>query len=427
MRILLIGGGAREHALVWKLRQSARVEHIWCVPGNAGIAAVAECITGDVGDVRGLGEIAQGLSPDLTIVGPEQPLVMGIAEEFQRRGLRLLGPSANAARLEGSKVFAKNFMGRHGVPTALLYGVFDDAASAKKALRSVDWPLVVKADGLCAGKGVLVASSRDEAEIFIEQLIEKSEFGEAGRRVILERALVGREISYIILIDGENFLPLAPTRDYKRILDGDLGPNTGGMGAISNGDLISPDLEQRILDSVVRPTITGMAQDGIKYCGFLYFGLMLTDDGPQVLEFNCRLGDPETQALVMRMNFDLADAAEAAVSGCLAEFKMDWKLAASACIVLASTGYPGKPQIGKKISGLPLDDRSRNLAVFHAATKSEQSCYYTSSGRVLTVSAAAETLHAARAAAYQLAGQISFEGMQFRRDIGGEFESAART
>lgn len=427
MRILVIGGGAREHALVWKLRQSPQVEHIWCVPGNAGIAAVAERVRGDVGDVRRLGEIALGLKPDLTIVGPEQPLVMGVAEEFERRGLRLLGPSSAAARLEGSKVFAKEFMGRHAIPTAPLYGIFDDVASAGKALRSVDWPVVVKADGLCAGKGVLVTSSLEEAETFIERLIEKGEFGEAGRRVILEQALVGREISYIVLTDGESALPLAPTRDYKRVFDRDRGPNTGGMGAISSRDLVSREIEQGIWDSVVLPTMRGLAQDGIKYLGFLYFGLMVTSDGPKVLEFNCRLGDPETEALVMRMNFDLAASAEAAVSGRLAEFEMDWSPAASACVVLASAGYPGKPQIGKRISVSAPDARRRDVAIFHAATETKGDYYYTSSGRVLAVAAAAETLPRACRAAYDLAEQISFEGMQFRQDIGGEIENAART
>lgn len=427
MKILVIGGGAREHALIWKLRQSPEVEHVWCVPGNAGIAAMAERVAGDLSDTCGLGEIAWSLKPDLTLVGPEQPLVSGIAEEFQGRGLRLLGPSAAAARLEGSKAFAKEFMERHGVPTAPLYGIFDDVASAKRALRSVDWPVVVKADGLCAGKGVLLTSSPTEAETFIERLIEKGEFGEAGRRVILEQTLAGCEISYIILTDGESFLPLAPTRDYKRIFDGDLGPNTGGMGAISSGDLLSPGLEQRIRDSVVLPTLEGLAQSGFKYCGFLYFGLMITREGPKVLEFNCRLGDPETQALVMRMNFDLAEAVEAAVSGQLSKFRMHWSPATSACVVLASSGYPGKAQIGEIISGISLNEQRRDIAVFHAATESKEHNYYTSSGRVLTVAAGADTLPKARLAAYGLANQVSFKGVQFRRDIGGELENAART
>lgn len=425
MKILVIGGGGREHALVWKLRQSPRVEHIWCVPGNGGITTIAECITVDISDIRGIAEIAEDLKPDLTIVGPEQPLTLGIAEEFERRGLRLLGPSGPAARLEGSKVFAKEFMNRHGVPTAPLYGVFDNAERARDALREVVWPVVLKADGLCSGKGVLVTSSLDEANAFIESLMERNEFGDAGRRVILEKGLVGREISYIVLTDGEDFLPLAPARDYKRIFDGDKGPNTGGMGAISSSELLSGELERLIQKTVVWPTIKGMALDGLKYLGFLYFGLMITSEGPKVLEFNCRLGDPETEALVMRMNFDLAAAADAVVSGELAKFTMDWRPTASACVVLASKGYPSKPQRGQRISGILSTDRS-DVAIFHAATELRSGEYYVRSGRVLTVAAAADTVANARLAAYELAGQLFFEGMQFRRDIGVELESAAR-
>lgn len=425
MNILIVGAGAREHALAWKLRQSSQVDRIWCVPGNGGIARIADCIAGSARDVRGLAAIAQGLRPDLTIVGPEQPLVLGIADEFERRGLRLLGPYAAAARLEGSKIFAKEFMNRHGIPTANLYRIVDDAASAREALRHVNWPIVVKANGLCAGKGVLVTSSPDEAWAFIERLIEKSEFGDAGHRVILEQALVGREISYIVLTDGENFLTMAPARDYKRIFDGGLGPNTGGMGAISSEELLSSELEQEIQDSIIRPSVRGMAQDGLKYIGFLYFGLMITAEGPRVLEFNCRLGDPETEALVMRMNFDLLAAAEATISGKLANFRANWSPQASTSVVLASAGYPGKPRTGQKISGIPLDDQRRDVAVFHGATEVQQGYYYVSSGRVLTVSASGETMAKARLAAYDVASQISFEGMQFRRDVGREFGSAA--
>lgn len=427
MKILVIGGGAREHALTWKLRESPSVECAWCMPGNAGIAALAECVAGNVGEVAKLAEIAQGLKPDLTIVGPEQPLVLGVAEEFEKRGLPMLGPTRAAARLEGSKVFAKEFMGRHGIPTAPLYGVFDDAGTAARALGRVNWPVVVKADGLCAGKGVLVTSLLDEARAFIERLVEKNEFGDAGRCVILEQALSGREISYIVLTDGEDFLPLAPARDYKRIFDGDAGPNTGGMGAISSDELVSGELEQLIQESIVRPTIGGLAHDGLRYVGFLYFGLMITDDGPKVLEFNCRLGDPETEALVMRMNFDLAVAAEATIAGTLARFRMDWRPAASASVVLASAGYPGKPQTGKRISGVPSVDSRRDVAVFHAATEVRDDVYYTSSGRVLTIAAAAGTLSEARLAAYDVANQIVFEGMQFRTDIGRESKQRART
>ena len=425
MKILVIGGGAREHALVWKLRQSSRVEHLWCIRGNAGIAELAECIGGNSADVQDLAETAARLKLDLTIVGPEQPLVLGIADEFQKRGLPLLGPSRAAAQLEGSKVFAKEFMARHSIPTASPYGIFDNAVDAYTSFCEVDWPVVVKADGLCAGKGVLVTSSPDEATAFIERLMEKGEFGDAGKRVIVEEGLAGRELSYIVLTDGEHFVPLAPSRDYKRAFDGDAGPNTGGMGAISTSDLISADLEGQIQERIVRPTLSGIAKDVGNYRGFLYFGLMLTSDGPRVLEFNCRLGDPETEALVMRMDFDLGAAAQAAVSGSLNDFYANWAPAASACIVLAAEGYPSKPQNGKPISGSDKLKQDSTLAVFHGGTQRKGSEYYTNSGRVLTVAASGNSLADARTRAYVAAQQISFEGMHYRKDIGLEAGSAA--
>ncbi len=388
---------------------------------------MAECLDGSAAEVEQIATIAQGLGPDLTIVGPEQPLVLGIADEFDKRGLALLGPSRAAAQLEGSKVFAKEFMARHRIPTAPAYGVFDNAVDAYTSLCEVDWPVVVKADGLCGGKGVLVTSSPDEATAFIERLMEKGEFGEAGKHVIVEEGLAGREISYIVLTDGENFVPLAPARDYKRAFDGDAGPNTGGMGAISSDDLLSRELETEIQERIVRPTISEMAREGHNYRGFLYFGLMITENGPKVLEFNCRLGDPETEALVMRMDFDLAAAASAALSGDLAAFRMNWSPAASACVVLAAEGYPGKSKIGKKIEGIKADDRRPAVAVFHGATEREGGEYYVSSGRVLTVAAGGETVARARQAAYEMATRISFEGMHYRKDIGGDVGSAART
>jgi phosphoribosylamine---glycine ligase len=425
MKTLVIGSGAREHALVWKLRQSPQVEHIWCVPGNAGICKLAECLDSDSAKVVGLADMAQRLRPEITIVGPEMPLVLGIADEFASRGLSLLGPSRAAAQLEGSKVFAKEFMARHSIPTAPTYGVFDSAADAYTSLCEVDWPVVIKADGLCGGKGVLVTSSPDEATDFIERLMEKREFGDAGKRVIVEEGLVGREISYIVLTDGESFVALAPTHDYKRAFDGDAGPNTGGMGAISCDGLLSAGLEEQIRATIVSPTINGMAHEGSKYRGFLYFGLMITEKGPKVLEFNCRLGDPETEALVMRMNFDLAAAAEAAMAGRLSSFVMDWSPAASACVVLAAGGYPSKPNVGSKISGIPSAGDRRDLAVFHGGTRSDCSNYMVNSGRVLTVAAAGETIAGARSAAYEMVSAISFDGMHYRRDVGGEMGSVA--
>jgi len=425
MKILVIGGGAREHALVWKLRQSTRVEDLWCVPGNGGITEIAKCVEGNAADVQKLAETAARLKPDLTIVGPEQPLVLGIADEFQKRRLPLLGPSRAAAQLEGSKVFAKEFMARHNIPTANPYGIFDNAVDAYTSLCEVDWPVVIKADGLCAGKGVLVTSSPDEATAFIERLMEKGEFGDAGKHVIIEEGLIGRELSYIVLTDGERFVPLAPSRDYKRASDGDSGPNTGGMGAISTSGLLSAELEGHIHERIVRPTLAGVSKEAGNYCGFLYFGLMLTADSPKVLEFNCRLGDPETEALVMRMDFDLADAAQAAANGKLGDFRASWSPLASACVVLAANGYPGKPQIGMQITGLDSVKQDTTLAVFHGGTQRKDDKHYNSSGRVLTVAASGNSLTDARKRAYTAAQQISFEGMHYRKDIGLEAGSAA--
>lgn len=427
MKILVVGGGAREHALVWKLGQSKDVEHIWCAPGNAGISESAMCLAADLGDVSQLADSAQRLGADLTVVGPEQPLVHGIVDEFERRGLSILGPSRAASQLEGSKIFAKDFMARHRIPTASLYGVFENAVDAYTSLCEVDWPVVVKADGLCAGKGVLVTSSPDEATAFIERLMEKSEFGDAGKRVVIEEGLVGKELSYIVLTDGETFLPLAPTRDYKRAFDGDTGPNTGGMGAISTTALLTQGLEGEIQAEIVRPTLNGLRRDGCRYKGFLYFGLMITKAGPKILEFNCRLGDPETEALVMRMGFDLAAACNAAANGSLSGFQMRWTPGASACVVLASEGYPDKPLTGQSITGLDESFKRSDVAIFHAGTRSDDGEYYVRSGRVLATAATGETLGIARGLAYDVASRISFKGMHYRRDIGDGVEGAAAT
>jgi phosphoribosylamine---glycine ligase len=426
MKILVIGGGAREHALIWKLRQDPDVKHVWCMPGNAGIAESAECLDVSVSDVQALADEAQRLKPDLTIVGPEQPLTLGVVDEFEGRGLHILGPSLIASQLEGSKVFAKEFMSRHHIPTASVYGIFDSPADAYTSLCEVDWPVVIKADGLCAGKGVLVTSSPDDATAFIERIMERQVFGDAGKRVIIEEGLAGSEISYIVLTDGNNFLPLAPARDYKRAFDRDRGPNTGGMGAISADHLITSQLACEIDRRVVVPTIAGMAREGRPYRGFLYFGLMITAEGPKVLEFNCRLGDPETQALVMRMDFNLASAAHATLTGHIKSFAMNWKPPASACVVVAAEGYPDSPSTGQAISGIP-GSRGAELAVFHAGTSGKDGNYYVRGGRVLTIAAAGNNVHQARLRAYEAVEKLSFEGMHYRRDIGGELETAAGT
>src|SRR5215813_7418664 len=342
MKILVIGGGGREHALVWKLRESPRVEKIWCAPGNGGIAQEATCLPVEAADAQGLLATAEKLRPDLTVIGPELPLVNGVSDALRARNLAVVGPSQIAAQLEGSKIFAKNFLLRHTIPTAKMYGEFSRPDEAYLALAQLPYPLVVKADGLCAGKGVVVAQSAAEAKDFITRAMLIEEFGAGGKRIMLEEALEGDELSFIIVTDGDKYAVLPPTRDHKRVFDGNCGANTGGMGAYSTDDLMSADLRSLIEKTIVEPTVRGLTTDGIRYQGFLYIGLMLTRQGPKVLEFNCRLGDPETQAILARTNFDLA---EALVNLATRRFRPDdWKWApgASACIVISSAGYPGK-------------------------------------------------------------------------------------
>jgi phosphoribosylamine---glycine ligase len=418
MRVLVIGGGAREHALVWKLKESAGVERIWCTPGNGGIAGDAECIAADASDVVALGEIAEKLRPDLTVVGPELPLVSGLVDVFERQKSAIVGPTKKAALLEGSKIFAKEFLGRHNIPTAAMYGAYDSPGAAYGALCEVDWPVVIKADGLCAGKGVFVATNPDAATEFIERVMEKNELGPGGKRVILEEALEGDELSFILLTDGERYASLVPTRDHKRANDNNEGPNTGGMGAYSSDGLLSEELRSMLATTIIEPTIQGLAMDGIHYQGFLYIGLMLTKDGPKVLEFNCRLGDPEAQAIAARMNFDLAEVLSATAAGNLRPEKLKWKPGASVCVVLASGGYPRKFVSGKEIHGLEAAAKIPDVKILHAGTKREGQKFLTSGGRVLGVTATGDSLNVALQRAYQSIEKINFDGMHYRRDIG---------
>jgi len=417
MKILVIGGGGREHALVWKLKQSARVEKIWCAPGNGGIEAEAECLAVDPADVAALVAQAERLSPELTIVGPELPLVNGVGDAFRRRGWPIVAPSQQAAQLEGSKVFAKEFLRRQRIPTAQMYGVFDTSREAIAALSGVNWPVVIKADGLCAGKGVFVAQDAASAEDFIDRAMDTNELGAGGKRLLLEEGLEGEELSFIVLTDGQRYVPLVPTRDHKRVFDADRGPNTGGMGAYSTDELLPPKLHKEILESIVEPTMQGLASEGIFYQGFLYIGLMLTASGPKVLEFNCRLGDPETQAIVPRMDFDLAQVLAELASGILEPARLKWKPGASVCVVMASGGYPGKFATGKKIEGLTDAERITGVEVFHAGTVRDGGSIVTSGGRVLGVTAAADSVERALAAVYQAAAKIHFEGVHYRKDI----------
>lgn len=418
MKILVIGGGGREHALVWKLKQSPRLEKIWCAPGNGGIAAEAECVAIDAGDVATVVHFAEEIRPDLTVVGPELPLVNGLGDAFRARNWPIVGPSRQAAQLEGSKIFSKQFLQRHGIPTARMLGTFDSAQAAYAALRHATWPLVIKADGLCAGKGVFVAPDLDDARDFVERVLEKNELGAGGKRILFEQALEGEELSFIILTDGRTYAPFVPTRDHKRVFDGDKGPNTGGMGAYSTDELLPEPLRKTIISSIVEPTLAGLQSDGIPYQGFLYVGLMLTKSGPQVLEFNCRLGDPETQAIVARMDFDLAEVLADLAAGRLEPSKLKWRKGASACLVLASGGYPGKFETGKRIDGLTAAEQITGVKVLHAGTKRVGETIVTSGGRVLGVTAAGSSLDAALGWVYEAAGKIHFEGMHYRKDIG---------
>jgi phosphoribosylamine--glycine ligase len=417
MKILVVGGGGREHALVWKLRQSPRVEQIWCTPGNAGIAEEAECLNVDAGDVAKLVALADDLKPDLTVVGPELPLVNGIGDAFATRDWPIVAPARQAAQLEGSKIFAKQFLQRHNIATAKAYGSYDSAQDALAALKRIDWPVVIKADGLCAGKGVFLASDLPAARDFIERAMLRNEFGAGGHRILLEETLQGEELSFIILTDGERYAPLVATRDHKRAFEGDQGPNTGGMGAYSSDDLLSPSMRDFILQHVVEPTIRGLAADGVRYQGFLYFGLMLTASGPKVLEFNCRLGDPEAQAIIARMNFDLAEVLSDVTASQLDPSKLTWKPGASVCVVLASGGYPGKFESNKMITGLTGMNENTGVKVLHAGTKRIDDSFVTNGGRVLGVTAAAASLNAALATTYDAIGKIHFDGMHYRRDI----------
>ncbi len=421
MKILVLGGGGREHALVWKLRQSSRVAKIWCAPGNGGIAAEAECVAIDAGDVNAVVALAEKIQPDLTIVGPELPLVKGLTDAFRQRKWAIVGPSQQAAQLEGSKIFSKVFLDRHHVPTAKMYGTYDSPADAYRALNSAAFPVVIKADGLCAGKGVYLASDFAAAKDFVERVMERNELGPGGSRILLEETLEGEELSFIILTDGKQYAPLVPTRDHKRVFDGNQGPNTGGMGAYSTDALLPDVLREIVRKTIVEPTLQGLAADGIAYQGFLYIGLMLTKSGPKVLEFNCRLGDPEAQAILARLDFDLAEVLSDAAAGRLDPSKLHWKRGASACVVLTSGGYPGEFETGKSIQGLTDVSHINGVKVLHAGTKLAGEGVVTNGGRVLGVTALGATLKDALGSAYGAASRIQFDGMHYRKDIGAHF------
>jgi phosphoribosylamine--glycine ligase len=415
MKILVVGGGGREHALVWKLNQSPQVEKIFCAPGNAGISQLAECIPIQADDIDGLLSFAQKEKIDLTVVGPEAPLTKGIVNQFQVAGLKIFGPSQEAAEIEGSKALAKNIMEKYQIPTAR-YQVFEDAASAINYIRKQGAPIVVKADGLAAGKGVIVASDEETAVNAVQEIMENKVFGQAGTKIVIEEFLEGEEVSILAFTDGEYVIPMISAQDHKRAFDDDQGPNTGGMGAYAPAPVYTPEIAEIVLESIIKPTVAGLKSEGRTYRGVLYVGLMLTETGPKVLEYNARFGDPETQPVMMLLKTDLVDIIQAILAGKLAQQEILWYEESAVCVVLASGGYPGPYEKAMKIEG--LESSSSNSMVFHAGTAFVNGEIVTSGGRVLGVTATGKSVTEAIENTYREVGKISFQGMHYRTDIG---------
>ena len=416
MKILVIGGGGREHALAWRLAQSPRVQTIHVAPGNGGTARDKRLKNVPITDLEQLADYAIQEGIELTVVGPEAPLAAGAVDLFRQRGLRIFGPTQAAAQLESSKDFAKAFMKRHGVPTAD-YETFTDAAAAHAYIDRQGAPIVVKADGLAAGKGVVVAQTAEEAHAAVDAMLADNKLGSAGARVVIEEFLAGEEASFIVMSDGRNVLAMATSQDHKRLLDGDQGPNTGGMGAYSPAPIVTPSLHARVLREIIQRTVNGMAADGIEFTGFLYAGLMIDGAGnPKTLEFNCRMGDPETQPIMMRLKTDLVTLLDAAVDGRLDQVEAEWDRRAALGVVVAAAGYPESPRKGDTITQLPAD--SDECTVFHAGTELRDGQLVVTGGRVLCVTALGESVRFAQHRAYQAVDEVQFAGAQFRRDIG---------
>ena len=416
MKVLILGGGGREHALVWKLRQSPRISALYCAPGNGGIADEADCLPVDLKSLDSIVELAMRLQPDLTVIGPEQPLTLGVVDEFNRRGWPVFGPTQAAARLESSKSFAKEFLQRHHIPTAP-FAICDSIEQVRSALGHFHTPVVVKADGLAAGKGVVIVKTKEEAASVAAEMLSGKMLGQAGSRVVLEECLKGDELSFLVFSDGERVAPLVAAQDHKRIADGDTGPNTGGMGAYSTSELVDPGMRDWLVNHVARPVVAGMKAEGTEFKGVLYCGLMMTARGPMVLEFNCRFGDPETQPILMRLESDLTGAIEASIEGRVSEGDFKWSSDASVCVVMASGGYPETFEMGKRIDGLAEAGAVEGVKVFHAGTSKRDGAYYSAGGRVLGVTARAADLSTAVRRAYEACGKISFDGVHYRKDI----------
>lgn len=417
MNILVIGSGGREHALVWKLKQSNRVNKIFCAPGNAGIKNLAECVDISVNDIQGLIQFAQNNDIGLTVVGPENPLTNGIVDAFENNNLRIFGPSKAGAELEGSKVFTKDFLEKYNIPSAK-YKVFTKRGAARKYIDTIGTPCVIKADGLAAGKGVIIATTKAEAKQSIDLIMKEKAFGDAGNKVVIEEFLTGEEASFIAFTDGKTVLPLPSSQDHKAVFVHDKGPNTGGMGAYSPAPVLTEELNMRVINEIMIPTLQGMAQEGRPYKGMLYAGLMIDNDDIKVLEFNCRFGDPECQPLLLRLKSDLVDILEASIDGCLDEIELDIDPRPTVCVVMASQGYPGKYPVGKSISGLNDASKEKDVVVFHAGTALRDKQTVTAGGRVLGVTAIGDTIRSAIDKAYHAIKLIRWDGCYYRTDIG---------
>lgn len=419
MKVLVVGSGGREHALAWKISQSPLVSKLYCAPGNAGTLSIAENAPVPDNDIPGLAKLCEEKKIDLTVVGPEVPLTLGIVDQFEERGLRIFGPTRKAAELEGSKVFAKQFMERHRIPTAR-FKVAETPTQALRILRSGEFffPLVVKADGLAAGKGAIVCPSPRKAEEAVDMIMVERQFGEAGKRIVIEEFLKGKEVSFIVISDGAKLQPLVTTMDHKAAYDGDRGPNTGGMGAISPSPFITPELFSEIINTIVFPTINRLREEGRTFKGVLYVGLMLSEEGPKVLEYNCRFGDPETQVQMVRLESDLVELLFNVISGNVLKSEIQWNSNASGCVVLASGGYPLSYEKGKAIEGLKQAADLPGITIFHAGTRADGKHLLTNGGRVLNVCASEKTLAGTMEKIYAAISRVSFEGMHCRRDIG---------
>jgi len=419
MKILVVGSGGREHALAWKISQSSHLKKLYCAPGNAGTVSIAENVPIKDTDIKGLVNFAEEEEIDLTVVGPELPLTLGIVNVFEKKGLKIFGPDEDSAKLEGSKVYAKQFMERHNIPSAR-YKVVFSPKEAKKILNSDEFsfPLVIKADGLAAGKGVIICEDQEKATEAINLIMIEKKFGAAGKQAIIEECLKGMEVSFIVLSDGTRVVPLVTTMDYKTAYDRDQGPNTGGMGAISPSPFISRDIFNEVMNSIVFPTIIHMIEEDRKYKGVLYVGLMLTEDGPKVLEYNCRFGDPETQPQMLRMESDLVEVLLSVIEENVLEKEIKWDRKASGCVILASGGYPFEYEKGKRIQGLDEASAIDGITIFHAGIKQQEGEYYTNGGRVLGICASEKSLAEAMEKIYKAISKISFDPMHFRKDIG---------